>query len=160
MGVSGCGKSTIGSLVSQTLGLDYYDGDDLHPKKNIEKMSQGIALNDADRIPWLKKVGDRLAHNPHGCVISCSALKRTYRDIIRAHCPGAIFIHPHGHFDVLYARISNRPGHFMPASLLESQYAILEPLSEDELGLICNVEQSPTEIVRHVYQWLTSLKQQ
>ena len=85
-------------------------------------MAAGIPLNDADREPWLKQIGQWLADRPEGAMVGCSALKRKYRDLIREYCPGVVFVHVHGDFDVLYERMQHRPGHFMPASLLQSQF--------------------------------------
>ena len=114
MGVSGSGKTTVGELLSPLLGLVYRDGDDMHPQANIDKMSSGIPLSDDDRWPWLESIGRWLDSHQEGAMIGCSALKRTYRDLIRSHCPTAVFLHVHGDFDLLLERMALRKGHFMP----------------------------------------------
>ncbi len=154
MGVSGCGKTSVGKLLSPLVGLPYRDGDDMHPKANIDKMSAGTPLTDEDRWPWLEDIGTWLATQSDGALVGCSALKRSYRDLIREHCPGVVFIHLHGDFDLLLARLNARKGHFMPASLLQSQFDTLEPLANDERGKVFNVADSPEEIARKAAQWL------
>ncbi|SEN35961.1 gluconate kinase, SKI family [Loktanella fryxellensis] len=145
MGVSGCGKSTIAELLARQMALRYRDGDGLHPPANVEKMRRGDPLTDADRAPWLDLVGQALADQCD--VIACSALKRSYRDRIRRHAPDAIFVHLAGDRAVLKARVGNRPGHFMPASLLDSQLDTLEQLAHDEAGFIVDLDQTPEAIV-------------
>lgn len=154
MGVSGSGKTTVGDMLAETLGLPYYDGDDLHPQANIDKMAQGIPLTDEDRWPWLQLVGEWLAERPAGVVIGCSALKRSYRDAIRAASPGVAFVHVHGTKELLRGRMEERPGHFMPASLLDSQFDTLEELDEDEIGQVFDVSDSPGQIVEAAALWL------
>lgn len=145
-GVSACGKSTTGTALANALGYGFRDGDDLHPDANTAKMSAGIPLTDADRWPWLSDIGAELATAP-ALVIACSALKRSYRDAIRRQAPDAFFVHLHGSDDVLHARVQGRQGHFMPASLLDSQLAALEPLDGDEAGLVLDVAQPVNELV-------------
>lgn len=140
MGVSGCGKSTFGAALAARLGLEFLDGDDLHPAGNIAKMAAGIPLDDADRAPWLAEIGARLAA-PGGRLVACSALKRAYRDTIRAAAPGAVFLHLTGPREVLAARMANRPGHFMPTALLDSQLSTLEPPGSDERALDIALDQ-------------------
>lgn len=147
MGVSGSGKSTVGAALSQRLRLPFVDGDDLHPEANIRKMSQGRPLDDDDRRPWLEIVGGWLADHPEGGVVSCSALKRSYRDTIRSREPETVFVLLHGPRSVIERRQASRPGHFMPASLLDSQFATLEPLEDDERGLEIAVDQQVDAIV-------------
>ncbi|MEX0971036.1 MAG: gluconokinase [Paracoccaceae bacterium] len=142
MGVSGCGKSTFGQALARALGLAFCDGDDLHPAENIAKMAAGLPLSDADRAPWLAQVGLHLAGDG-GRVIACSALKRAYRNTIRSHAPGAVFVHLHGAHDILAARMSVRPGHFMPAALLDSQLATLEPPAPDEHAIQVDIALPP-----------------
>ncbi|MBA3909446.1 MAG: hypothetical protein C0524_06050 [Rhodobacter sp.] len=146
MGVSGCGKSSIGAAVAARLGARFIDGDHLHPDANIAKMARGEALNDADRTPWLARVGAALIAD--NTVVACSALKRIYRDQIRA-AAGAevVFLHLKGDREVLLDRVSNRPGHFMPASLLDSQLAILEDPQPDETHLTADIRSTPDQIV-------------
>jgi len=141
MGVAGCGKSTIGAALAERLGAEFLDGDSLHPQANIDKMASGTPLNDDDRAPWLAEIGRRFRASNSALVIACSALKRDYRDIIRSADPTVVFVHLHGTRELLNARMTSRPGHFMPASLLDSQLATLEPLQDDEAG--CAVDVSP-----------------
>ncbi|WP_257181144.1 gluconokinase [Corynebacterium cystitidis] len=154
MGVSGSGKSTIGHMLGERLGLPYKDGDELHPQRNIDKMAEGIPLNDDDRWPWLQLIGEWLADHPEGGLIGCSSLKRSYRDRIREFAPDAIFVHVHGQRDLLFSRMSVRPGHFMPASLLDTQLEILEPLGDDEAGKVFDIENPPAEIVAQAAAWV------
>ncbi|MGE2731309.1 gluconokinase [Mycolicibacterium vaccae] len=148
MGVSGSGKSTVGAALAQRLRVPFADADDLHPPANIAKMSAGEPLDDDDRYPWLEAIGEWLAERcDTGGVISCSALKRKYRDQLRRHCEGTRFLHLTGTPEVIGRRQASRPGHFMPASLLQSQFATLEPLAADERGCVVDVDQSIDEIV-------------
>jgi beta-N-acetylhexosaminidase len=140
MGVSGCGKTTIGDLVARELGVPFLDGDSLHPVENVAKMAAGAPLTDEDRWPWLATVGAELAKaGDGGLVLACSALRRSYRDAIRAQAPDTVFLHLHGTKEVLKARTEGRTGHFMPPALLDSQLATLEPLDADETGVIINI---------------------
>lgn len=148
MGVSGSGKSTVGAALAQRLRVPFEDADDLHPSANIAKMSRGEALTDEDRFPWLALVGEWLAVHEAGGVMSCSALKRKYRDQIRHHATNVRFVLLEGGRDVIAARQAARPGHFMPASLLTSQFATLEPLEPDEDGIVLDVDQSVDQIVQ------------
>jgi gluconokinase len=146
MGVSGCGKSHIGAAFARAIGARFIDGDDLHPAANIAKMRGGTPLDDTDRAPWLDEVGGRLEP---GVVIACSALKRSYRDQIRRAADGPVtFLFLRGTRETLIARMSDRPGHFMPASLLESQLATLQPPDADEAFLVADIEDTPEEIVK------------
>ena len=133
MGVSGSGKSTVGAALAERLGTPFVDGDALHPLTNVERMAAGLPLRDEDRWPWLTAVGARLAEGD--VVVACSALKRSYRDAILAEEPTARFIHLTGSHELLDERMQQRLYHFMPASLLESQLATLEPLAADEPGI-------------------------
>ncbi|MDJ0316423.1 MULTISPECIES: gluconokinase [Arthrobacter] len=148
MGVSGSGKSTIGALVADAMNIPFLDGDSLHPIANIKKMADGAALTDEDRWPWLEIVGDELAQaSAKGVVIACSALKRRYRDVIRAKAPETIFLHLNGSLDVLSSRLEGRSGHFMPPALLVSQLAALEPLEADENSVVIDISASVTAIL-------------
>jgi carbohydrate kinase (thermoresistant glucokinase family) len=136
MGVSGCGKSTLARALAARLGTTFIEGDSLHPPANIAKMAAGIALDDADRRPFLESVADALQAAGPGAVASCSALKRRYRELIRARAGDVAFILPAMDRDVLAARLAARQGHFMPATLLDSQLATLELPTPDERALI------------------------
>jgi carbohydrate kinase (thermoresistant glucokinase family) len=150
MGVSGSGKSTIGALIAGALGVPFVDGDSLHPRSNVEKMAGGHPLNDDDRWPWLATVGTTLAdagQQGSGMVIACSALKRVYRDAIRKTAPATRFVHLSGSRDVLASRLEGRSDHFMPPALLDSQLSTLEPLEDDEPGIVVDIDQTVTAIV-------------
>lgn len=128
--------------------MDFIDGDDLHPQANIAKMVRGEPLNDADRAPWLADVGQALARSKSPTIIGCSALKRAYRDIIREQVPEPVhFMHLHATRDVLEARVAARVGHFMPSSLLDSQFATLERLGLDELGREIDITRPLDEVI-------------
>ena len=148
MGVSGSGKSTVGAALAQRLRVQVADADDFHPQANIDKMTAGHALNDDDRHPWLESIGEWLAeHGETGGAMSCSALKRKYRDQLRGHAPRTEFLLLQGSLEVITRRQASRPGHFMPASLLQSQFDTLEPLAPDENGVVVDVDQSIDAIV-------------
>lgn len=148
MGVSGSGKSTVGAALAARLGVPFADGDDLHPAANIAKMSAGRPLDDADRRPWLEEVGRWLAgHRGSGGVVACSALKRSYRDLLRRFAPHAELVHLHGRHDVIARRQADRLDHFMPPSLLDSQFAALEPLDAVEAGVVLDVDGDVSSIV-------------
>jgi gluconokinase len=147
MGVSGSGKSTVGAALAQRLRVPFADADDFHPDTNIAKMTAGHALNDDDRRPWLESIGNWLADHPDGGVMSCSALKHVYRDQLRRHCPPVLFLHLAGTPEVIGRRQASRPGHFMPATLLASQFETLEPLTADEHSVTIDVDQDIDSIV-------------
>ena len=148
MGVSGCGKTTIGDLVARELGVPFLDGDSLHPVENVAKMAAGTPLTDEDRWPWLATVGRELANaGPGGLVLACSALRRSYRDAIREQAPDTVFLHLHGSKEVLRERTEGRSGHFMPPALLESQLATLEPLEADEAGIVVDIAAPVDQVV-------------
>ncbi|MGA8328120.1 MAG: gluconokinase [Mycobacterium sp.] len=150
MGVSGSGKSTVGAALAHRLGVPFADADTFHPQANIAKMAAGTPLTDDDRYPWLDAVGQWLAHHSGGGVMSCSALKRRYRDRLRSHCPTIQFLHLTGSPELIGRRQADRPGHFMPSSLIQSQFDALEPLDADEHGMTADVRQSAAEIVETV----------
>lgn len=139
MGVAGCGKSTVGSALACLLGVPFVDADALHPPANVARMGAGVPLTDADRAPWLAAVGAEIAGRADGVVVACSALRRRYRDTLRAAAPGTVFVHLTGTRDVLAARLSARLDPFMPPTLLDSQLATLEGLGPDEAGWELNV---------------------
>ncbi|MGW6742096.1 gluconokinase [Streptomyces sp. NPDC055025] len=147
MGVSGTGKTTVGPLLAAALGVPYAEGDDFHPPANIAKMSAGTPLDDLDRWPWLDAIG-AWAHERAGLggVVSSSALKRAYRDRLRAAAPGAVFLHLTGDRALIGRRLAERKGHFMPVALLDSQFAALENLEADEAGVAVDVSGTPQEI--------------
>ena len=148
MGVSGCGKSVIGAGFAQAIGAKFIDGDDLHPATNVAKMAAGTPLNDDDRAPWLADVGSAFLTHDGATVIGCSALKRSYRDIIRSAAGAPVmFLHLHGDRAVIAARMNAREGHFMPPLLLDSQFATLEVPSPDEAAVIVNIDQTPDAII-------------
>jgi gluconokinase len=158
MGVAGTGKSTIGELVAADLGVDLIEGDAFHPQSNIEKMSSGQPLTDEDREPWLQRLADLVAaehEQGRSSVLACSALRRSYRDILRGGLPDGsmFFVHLHADFAVLDARMQARQ-HFMPASLLQSQFDTLEPLEEDEDGILVDVALSVDEVMAKVREAL------
>ncbi|PKQ25554.1 MAG: gluconate kinase [Actinobacteria bacterium HGW-Actinobacteria-4] len=142
MGVTGCGKSTVGLLLAHALEVPFVDGDSLHPQANIDKMAQLIPLTDEDRWPWLVDVGAWLAEHRTGGVVACSALKRSYREAIRASAPNVVFVHLAAPQQVLEERVRTRAiaeGHFAGPGLLDSQYMALEDLTPDEGGLVIDV---------------------
>jgi gluconokinase len=147
MGVSGTGKSTIGRSLAEALGLPFVEGDDLHPDANVAKMAAGIPLTDADRAPWLDRVAARL---DEPVVITCSALKRSYRDRLRRAAPDLVLVYLHGTRELLEERMAQRDGHFMPTSLLDSQLATLEEPAADEDVIPVDVKLRPDEIVELV----------
>jgi gluconokinase len=148
MGVSGSGKTTVGAALAQRLRVPYADADDFHPPENVAKMSAGIPLDDADRAPWLETIAGWLAdHVATGGVTSCSALRRSYRDVLRRRAPGQVFVHCAGDRELIARRVAGRPGHFMPVALLDSQFATLEPLADDENGLVLDISRSVDDLV-------------
>ncbi|MCV7259188.1 gluconokinase [Mycobacterium shimoidei] len=155
MGVSGSGKSTVGAALAQRLRAPFADADTFHPEANIAKMAAGHELNDDDRDPWLQAVGEWLTRHTDGGVISCSALKRKYRDQLRLHCPDTEFVGLNGAPELIARRLGARRGHFMPRSLLKSQFETLEPLGPDEAGIVVDIDQPVDAIVDGVMAHLT-----
>lgn len=163
MGVSGSGKSTVGAQLAAELELEFIDGDALHPPEHVAKMAAGTPLDDDDRLPWLRLIGVELAGAPQpGLVIACSALKKSYRQLIGQIAPGTFFLHLDGPEHLLVARLGGRAGHFMPPALLASQLATLEPLSDDECGVRLGIKDPVTKVVqdavRHVRAALESAR--
>lgn len=153
MGVAGCGKSSVGAALAEHLGLRYRDGDDLHPLANVEKMRAGTPLTDEDRWPWLDLVAQNLRADAP-LIVGCSALKRSYRDRIAAGAGGPVtFVHLAGSRAVIEARMAARQGHYMPVSLLDSQFAALEPPSAQE-AIIVNIDQPLADIVTAILNGL------
>lgn len=165
MGVSGTGKSTVGTLLAAGLDVPYAEADAFHPPANIEKMSAGTPLDDGDREPWLDAIGawaqTRTGHGPglQG-VVSCSALKRAYRDRLRAAASGLFFLHLTGDRDLIAERLAERREHFMPGALLDSQYATLEPLQPGETGIALPVTASPEELTAEAVRALREAAEQ
>jgi gluconokinase len=153
MGVSGSGKSLIGAALARELGVEFVEGDAYHPAENVERMSRGIALTDADRMGWLRSLAARLGEATAagtGLVMTCSALKRSYRDILRAGSRDLRFVFLRGERSLIAERLAGRRGHFMNPALLESQFATLEEPSPDENAWVCDITQSPEEIVTNL----------
>jgi gluconokinase len=158
MGVASCGKSSVGEALAARLGAHYTEGDRLHPKANVEKMSAGIALTDADRWPWLGLVGQSL-QGETGHITSCSALKRAYREHIQAMAGRPVaFVFLDGSRELLERRIAARQGHFMPPSLLDSQLATLERPAPDERARAFDIARPVDDIVAEASAWLLQMK--
>jgi gluconokinase len=159
MGVSGCGKSTVGRLIAKQLQCEFLEGDELHPPRNVERMASGIALTDSDRRDWLLAVAEQIADASvarHGLIVACSALRRRYRDMLRAASGALRFVHVHGEPALLEARMKARTGHYMPASLLASQLQTLEPPTPDEHCLVLDVALAPEQIAAQAVAWLAT----
>jgi gluconokinase len=149
MGVSATGKTTIAEELAKELDCEFVEGDSLHPRRNIEKMEHGIPLTDEDRLPWLQAIADLVAVKDHegtSTVVTCSALRRTYRDLLRDAAP-TFFVHLHAPFEVLEQRMKLRTRHFMPTSMLRSQFDTLEDLGDDEEGAVVDVTPPVEEVV-------------
>ena len=159
MGVSGSGKTTIGTALARALDVPFVEGDQLHPRANVERMARGIPLTDEDRQPWLIAIAQRLQEADRtgsGLVIACSALKRSYRDLLRSRGSAKIrFVYLRGDQSLVADRLKSRHGHFMPASLLESQFAALEEPDPKEHVLVCDIGESPAAIVDSLVQRVT-----
>jgi gluconokinase len=150
MGVAGSGKSVIGAAFADALGVDFVEGDDYHPAENVRHMAAGIPLTDADRAGWLSALAERLREAKNagtGLVMSCSALKRAYRDVLRAGAPEVQFIFLRGTRMMIAERLAQRRGHYMPASLLDSQLAALEEPAPEERAWVVDVSEAPSDIV-------------
>ncbi|WP_050786166.1 gluconokinase [Ahrensia sp. R2A130] len=165
MGVAGCGKSTIGEGLAGELGGIYVEGDELHPQANIDKMSAGEPLNDDDRMPWLTKIAQALVEHSKrqdGPVfVGCSALKRIYRDHIRNEAEAPVtFVYLDGSRELIEGRMSARKGHFMPTSLLDSQFADLQPPQHDERFIRVDISAEPTKIIAQATASLAELNPQ
>jgi gluconokinase len=160
MGVSGSGKTTVSALLAAALGCQFQEGDDLHPAENVEKMQSGTPLTDADRLPWLRKIAEEIdawrARHESG-VLTCSALKRSYRDIIIDGRSDVTLVYLNGSYDGIHRRLVARHGHFMPVALLDSQFATLQEPTPDEHPIIVDVGSRPAEIAAEIVHQLEEL---
>jgi len=159
MGVSGAGKTVVGTQLADALAVPFLEGDALHPPENVRRMAQGIPLTDDDRRGWLRAIAERIAEarrNGSGLVVACSALKRTYRDVLRGADRELRFVHLSGDAGVIRQRMGQRVGHYMPASLLDSQLATLEVPGVDEHVWTFDVADPPPAIVAHIVERLAA----
>jgi gluconokinase len=157
MGVSGCGKSTVGTHLAQQIGATFLDADDFHPPANVRRMRAGVALTDAERTPWLDALAARLAAagaTDEAVVLACSALKRRYRDALRRGAPALTLVHLTGSPALLAERISARPGHYMPPALLPSQLTTLETPADDEHAITLDVAATTDDLVADICKHL------
>jgi carbohydrate kinase (thermoresistant glucokinase family) len=163
MGVSGSGKSTVADLLAGTLGRQFREGDDLHPRENVEKMRGGTPLTDADRLPWLRKIAEEIdgwrARGECG-VLTCSALKRSYRDIIIGNRHDVVLVYLRGSRDLIHQRMAARHEHFMPVALLDSQFVTLEEPTPDEHPIVVDVGGKPAEIAHEIVRQLEERQHQ
>jgi gluconokinase len=157
MGVSGSGKTTVSALLAAALGCQFQEGDDLHPAENVEKMQGGTPLTDADRLPWLRKIAEEIdswrARGDSG-VLTCSALERSYRDIVIGNRPGVTLVYLKGSYDLIRRRMAARHEHFMPVALLDSQFATLQEPTPNEHPITMDVGGRPTEIAAEIVHQL------
>ncbi len=161
MGVAGVGKSAVGAALADALGMAFVEGDAYHPSTNVQRMAAGIPLTDADRLPWLHALAARLHEAEEkgaGLVMACSALKRSYREVLRSGATSVRFIYLHGDRELLATRLAQRLEHFMPPSLLESQLVALEPPAPEENAWAYNVRLAPREIVAAVLERIAATK--
>ena len=157
MGVSGSGKSTVGKLLARELKAEFLEGDELHPPRNVERMASGIALTDTDRRDWLLAIAEQIADasaSHHGLIVACSALKRGYRDMLRAASAQLRFVYLHAEPALLEARLEQRTGHYMPASLLTSQLQTLEAPLPAEGALALGASLAPAHLAAQAVAWL------
>ena len=157
MGVSGSGKTTVSALLAAALGCQFEEGDDLHSHENVEKMQSGTPLTDADRLPWLRKIAEEIDNwrgRGESGVLACSALKRSYRDIIIGGRPDVMLVYLKGSHDLVRLRMAARHEHFMPLARLDSQFAVLQEPTPDEHPIIVDVRNRPTEIAAEILQQL------
>ncbi|RUQ99166.1 gluconokinase [Labedella endophytica] len=161
MGVSGSGKSTMGALLGERLDIPFIDGDDLHPDANREKMRAGEPLDDDDRLPWLHRIGELIDAGlveGHPTIVACSALRKSYRDLIRRHAPDAIFVHLRGSSELIADRMGARDHEYMPTTLLGSQLATLEPIEPDEHGIVVDVTSAPDTLADQIIAQLPAVE--
>lgn len=158
MGVSGCGKSTIAVGIAEAMNLPFAEADRFHSEANVAKMAAGHPLTDSDRWPWLRDLSAWMASQAdlgQSTVMACSALRRSYRDLLRSGPPSMDLIHLAGPIEVVEERMRAREGHFMPTSLLRSQYDTLEPLGPDERGVVLDLRDTPDHLVTRAVAWLS-----
>jgi carbohydrate kinase (thermoresistant glucokinase family) len=155
MGVSGCGKTTVGKLLAHHKSIPFFDADDFHPKENIKKMQAGIPLNDNDREPWLNILSEKIKEwdNKSGAVLACSALKESYRRTLTSRTESVMFIWLDGSYDLIKKRIQKREGHYMPPGLLQSQFDALQPPSN---AVKVNIDQPPDSILSEILNRLNN----
>jgi carbohydrate kinase (thermoresistant glucokinase family) len=161
MGVSGAGKTTVGALLAVALGCEFVEGDLLHPPENIQKMHMGKALTDGDRVVWLHRIAgiiDGWRAKGEACVVSCSALKRSYRDIIIGARPNVALVYLKGSYGLILGRMAARQEHFMPVALLDSQFAILEEPAPDERSIVAGVASAPAAVAAGIVRELEKRK--
>ena len=149
MGVTGCGKTSVGTALAEKIGITFIDSDNLHSDENKKKMSSGTPLTDSDREPWLHEVSKALQSH-ESVVVACSALKKIYRSTILEGAPSTIFIHLSGSQDLIFTRLSERSHEFMPIELLDSQFETLEGLDPSESGIVINISKSVDEIIEEI----------
>jgi gluconokinase len=157
MGVSGAGKTTIGKLLAERLGWEFADGDQFHPPANVERMRSGVPLTDQDRQPWLEAIAawvDEIRRNDGQAVTAASVLKRSYRDIVIGERPDVRLVFLEGSRELIAQRVAARRGHYMPASLLDSQFDTLEPPGPDENAIRVSIDPPPEQIVSHIVEQL------
>lgn len=154
MGVAGCGKSAVGQRIAQATGLPLVEGDEFHPPANIEKMRRGIPLQDEDRAGWLDRLGRELQHRPGGAVLTCSALKRSYRDRLRRFVPALRFVHLGLTQEQALQRVAARDGHFYPASLVASQFQALEHPAGEASVLSVDASRPLDDVAARAIAWL------
>jgi carbohydrate kinase (thermoresistant glucokinase family) len=155
MGVSGCGKSSVGLQLAGALDVPFLEGDTYHSYANVAKMTAGVPLTDSDRADWLQALHQQIRDarlKDSGLVLSCSSLKRRYRDLLRSADPELRFAHLAGPRELIASRMAARKDHYMPATLLDSQLAALEPLQDDEAGIVLDIGKPPAELVQQILQ--------
>jgi gluconokinase len=157
MGVSGSGKTTVAVMLAEALAVNFLEGDDLHPRSNVEKMKSGTPLNDEDRWPWLKAIAQRIDEwraRGEGGVVTCSALKRAYRDILIGERPNVRLVYLKGSHQLIHDRMAARRGHFMPVGLLDNQFTVLQQPGPDERPIVVDIGGTPAGIVAEIIRQL------